>query len=357
MEAELKEIAEAKAKAEAEIKAVKAEKLKLESEIQASKQSAPTEENIEAETNTDTTDSVNESTNDSNDTHAEQSENDESANDKDKLLIAEKSIEQLLTENRLIQTYQPVIAMTEAEDEEEIEIFQTGISSFDNNEEVNDNLNNIGALSNEIQQTLTEFMLRQIFARLTENLQGNQSKRFIINVTENWFTNIALFQWLQNILTQTKKYSPGKSIIINVPMPLYIQHQKRAAALISTLHKTYQFQVAVSQIEQSDTLMSDLKSVFAKWLMLDMEVLKKLNTRKAAKEEGEKDDDDEKTENKSPLELIKEKNINIATTGIEDATLLTEAITEGTDYVIGAFVGEVQDSLSSSTSMESFELT
>ena len=98
-------------------------------------------------------------------------------------------------------------------------------------------------------------------------------------------------------------------------------------------------------------------------LILDMETLKIMNetlapTEMQAKETEPTDEDADKEEIKATLlQCLKQQGIRIITSGIEDSTLLTDAITTGTDYVIGNFVGETQDNLIETGSVESFELT
>ncbi len=373
MEAELKAISEAKAKAEAEMNEVREAKAKLQSEIHtaASKPAATPEQNKTGEPEAAGSASEPPATTAAPEKSAkssvaavtdEQTElsTEESADSVD----IEATIQQLLSENRIIQTYQPVVAMFEDEaQEEDIEVYKTGLLTYDDTDDVNSRLADTSGFSLELQQSLNEWMLRQIFARITESGTENTPYRFIIDVTESWFTDIKLFQWLQKILTQTKKYNPGKAIVINVSLPVYQKHEKRAAALINTLHKTHNFHVALHDIDDIENTHELCTSLFAKLLIMDMAQIQKLSatlapsdTSETKKAENEETDESEQ-EQTNLLQYLKENGIRVATTGIEDATLLTDAITAGTDYAIGEFVGGVQESVSESTSLESFELT
>ena len=385
LEAELKAISEAKQKAEVEMQALQLARSKLEKEIKGMQSSTPQPVAVKNAANssaaTPATDTAKSKTAEEKQASAPSKEpapvsapgaaaaapesaktgtvveesNPEVVNQAETTSgDIEANIKKSLAENRIIQTYQPVISMTDDGHEADHEIYQTGLLSYDEETNVNDQLNDLSTLSAELQQALNQFMLRQIFARITESGVDKTPYRFIINVTESWFTNIALFQWLQKILTQTKKYNPGKAIMINVPLPLYKQHEKRAAALINTLHKSHHFQVALSEIKNVEDIATSCKTVFAKLIITDIESLKSLSSKLAPGQEANKDEDAEKI---TLLQFLKSNGIRIATKGIEDATLLTDAITAGTDYAIGSFVGETQESLTESTSLESFELT
>jgi len=193
-----------------------------------------------------------------------------------------------------------------------------------------------------------------VFLRITESSTRKCQQHFLIGVTEAWFSDITLFNWLQHILSQTKKYSPGKSIILDVPLDIFNKHQKRAQALINTLHKSHHFSVALSSIETLDNISANCSLTSSTLLVIDIEQLQQLKNILAPHNNEEKNEAHEK---QNMLQYLKSNGIRIITSGIEDSTLLTDAITAGTDYAIGSFVGEIQDNLIESSTVESFELT
>ncbi len=349
MEAELKAITEAKDKAEAEMKAAKEAKERLEAELKVISKNNKSEQN-----STDST------------SNSEQTANKEGHKVETIEPIStsiqeiEKRIQKLIEEKRIIQTYQPVMAMFDDDGgDSNIDLYKTGLQAIiDGENELNEMLSDISVFSISLQQIINEWILRQVFLRITETGKTECKNHFLVCVTEAWFSDISLFNWLQKILSQTKKYAPGKSIILNLPIDIFNKHQKRAKPLINTLHKSYNFRVALSNIESLDTISSDCQSTSSKILMLDVDKLQQLTTMLGPEDiMKENDNDEENNDKQNLLQYLKANGIHIITTGIEDATLLTDAITNGTDYAIGNFIGEVQNSLVESGTVESFDLT
>ena len=266
----------------------------------------------------------------------------------------EAQIRKLIDEKRIIQTYQPVITMYDDGQDETKEIYKTGIQAIIEDDEINKSLSDISIFSTSLQHTINEWILRQVFLRITESGTTKCQYHFLIRVTEHWFSDITLFNWLQKILSQTKKYNPGKSIILDVPLDIFNKHQKRAQALINTLHKSHHFSVALSNINTLDNISANCSLASSTLLMMDIKQLRQLTEIIAPHDNEEKN---EGTEKQNLLQYLKSNGIRIITSDIEDSTLLTDAITAGTDYAIGSFVGEIQDNLVESGTVESFELT
>lgn len=260
----------------------------------------------------------------------------------------ETQIRRLINEKKIIQTYQHVTAMFNDDDAKEI--YKTGLQATIEEDNLNEYLSDISIFSTSLQQTINEWILRQVFLRITESGTTKCQYQFLINVTESWFSDITLFNWLQKILSQTKKYNPGKSIILDVPLDIFNKYQKRAKTLINILHKSHQFTIALSNIHTVDNISECCASTSSKLLMVNIERLKNLTSSIATLDIKEEDG------KQNMLQYLKENNIRIITSGIEDSTLLTDAITAGTDYTLGNFVGEIQNNLLESSAVESFEL-
>jgi CheY-like chemotaxis protein len=361
LEAELKAIAQAKADAEAEMKAAKEEKEKLEAELKAIAQAK-----ADAETSTDkqTTETNKEEPKEAQKENQpeKQAEPEERKTDITKSNESEPSVEKieaqikkLIGEKKIIQTYQPITAMF-SDDEDTKEMYMTGLQSIIESDELNEYLLDTSVFSISLQQIINEWILRQVFLRITESGTTNCQYLFLISVTESWFSDITLFQWLQKILSQTKKYNPGKSIILNVPLDIFIKHQKRAEPLINTLRKSHQFTIALSNVHTVGNIDEQCKLTSPGLLMVTVEQLKKLSET-LAPDNNQSENDEDETEKQNLLQYLKSKKIKVITSGIEDSTLLTDAITAGTDFTLGNFVGEVQDNLVESSMVESFELT
>jgi CheY-like chemotaxis protein len=380
LETELKNIAEAKTKAEAEMKAAKEEKEKLEAKLKAvtEAQARPPEKTKTPDSSLITESNKTEKRIETlkNDADSKQKETKPSIdsetqkNNLDSIETADTSIDdietqikKLIDEKRIIQTYQPVTAMF-GDDSEMKEIYKTGLQAIVENDKLNEYLSDTSIFSIALQQTINEWVLRQVFLRITESGTTKCQYLFLISVTESWFSDITLFHWLQKILSQTKKYNPGKSIILNVPLDVFSKHKKRAQALLNTLHKSHQFSIALSNIHTLDNISDNCVSTSSNLLIINIEQLQKLTGILAphCKEEEknnseEEDENDEETKKQNMLQYLKSKEVRIITSGIENSTVLTEAITAGTDYTLGSFVGEIQDNLVESKTVESFELT
>lgn len=366
LEADLKAISEAKEKAEAEMKAMQEQKAQLEKDLKNAFSLSSTTSVLDATTPPAASTTTTPAQSTANAEPARPVEQPEAlASEPDKpeqdQAAIEDSIRKMLSENRIIQTYQPVVLMRDEPgegDEPGMEIYQTGLLCIDEeeNSEVNEWLEDIASLSLELQQSLQELMLRQIFARITERKMGDMPYKFIIDVTSVWFADIKLFDWLQKILNQIKPYNPGKAFILNVPLSLYLEHEKRASALISTLHKSHHFQIALCEFNDNKNIDKICASVAIKYLNTNLEGLKSLTTQ-LAPTETKSTDSEEEQEKKSLLQYLKATGLKLVSSGINDATTLTEAITLGADYTVGDFIGEVQQSLNESTAVESFELT
>jgi CheY-like chemotaxis protein len=367
LEVELKAVAEAREKAEAEMMAAKKEKEKLEAELKAV---AEAREKAEAEIKTSnstpktdinkTKEHLKTSKDDLEQKQVENkttddNEQEDDSKDTESLEVltqnAEDQIQKLIDEKRIIQTYQPITAMFDDENETK-EIYKTGLQAVIEDDELNQFLSDTSIFSISLQQTINEWVLRQIFLRITESGTTKCQYLFMVSVTESWFSDITLFHWLQKILSQTKKYNPGKSILLNVPIDIFNKHKKRAQALIDSLHKSHQFSIALSNIQSFDNIPNDCELTSSSLLMLNIEQLQKLTATLAPSSKKENDE-----EKQNMLQYLKSKNIRIITSGIEDPTLLTDAITAGTDYTIGSFVGNIQENLIESSTVESFELT
>ena len=288
MEAELKAITEAKEKAEAEMKAAKEAKEKLEAELKAitenkNTNSAPLTDNQQ------TTENIQ-------DDDEKESEVASTTPDSPSIQEIEERIKKLIDEKRIIQTYQPVMALFDDGGESNIDLYKTGLQAIiEEDLELNEMLVDISVFSISLQQIINEWILRQIFLRITETGKTECKNHFLVSVTEAWFSDISLFNWLQKILSQTKKYAPGKSIILNLPIDIFNKHQKRAKPLIDTLHKSYNFRVAISNIESVDTISSDCQLTSSNILMLSADKLQQL-TAMLGPEKVTTENDDENNE-------------------------------------------------------------
>ncbi len=211
-------------------------------------------------------------------------------------------------------------------------------------DELNENIKSVG-----LKKLIDQWTLRQLLGRVMGDKTTNDQYAFIIAFSEAWFSDISLYNWLHKILTDAKDMQPGQSIILEFGSDLIRQHKKRAIALVTTLQKNHGFNVALSNISSANDIVPLLNEIRCDLLILNQENIEELNeVTVPAKNEEE--------ETSTLLRHLKDTGVRIITNGIEDSTSLTNAISAGTDFAMGIFIGEIQDSLGDSTNVESFEL-
>ncbi len=66
--------------------------------------------------------------------------------------------------------------------------------------------------------------------------------------------------------------------------------------------------------------------------------------------------ENDKNATQSRLDLLKSNHIRFIADDISDATTLTDAISIGTEYAMGEFIGEPVTQLDDMTNIESFEI-
>lgn len=267
-------------------------------------------------------------------------------------------IQKLIDAKKIVQTYRPVINMTVADGDGVRDIYKTGLKSIIENDQINQLLTDPSVLSIPLQKTINEWALRQIFLHITEAEPGNCHYIFLFPITKVWFTDITLFEWLQKILlSQTQQYNPGRSIILNMPFALFMENKERAAPLVNILQKKHFFKIALSDLPEFDSytaVAEILATIPAKFLIIDIDRLKRLSELPEHQDEHEENDRQE--ESQSILQELQQNGLRIITSGVETSALLMDVITAGTDYAIGDFIGEIQDNLLDSDMIESLEL-
>ena len=173
---------------------------------------------------------------------------------------------------------------------------------------------------------------------------------FLVPISEAWFSDIALYNWLQKILDDAGDSTPGTSVTIEIKAAILKQYKKRAVALVNTLQKNHGFSIALGGITSIGDI--DTLSRFTNFslVIINHKQVRELHNAVTQKvnQEGDKI---------TLIQSLREKGIRIIADGIEDSTSLTDVISAGTDFAMGKFIGETQESLGDSTNVESFELS
>jgi response regulator of citrate/malate metabolism len=356
LESEAKAIAEARAELEAEAKAIAEAKAKLETEA---KIVAEAKEKLKAESRSVRTEKVNSSA-DTKIKVADKKGNTEDKHEAKSKLPASKSattgpdaneekIKKAIAEQRGVQTFQPVIATFATDQEQMKELFKVSFQIINTDgsvitmEEINEKIT-----STNTKKHIDQWMLRQLLGRVVDEGEDS-SYMFLFPFSEAWFLDITLYNWLQKLLSEVSNLKPGNSISIEINVAILKRYEKRAVALINTLQQNHGFQIALGGITSIEDIGSLIRLTNFKHLILNHEYIKELcNTVTSEEnEEGEKF---------TLLQSLKRRGIYIIADDIKDSTSLTDAISAGTDYAMGNFIGETQDSFAESANVESFEL-
>lgn len=277
---------------------------------------------------------------------AEQATSDEITIDESILDENSLILKKAFNENRVIQTFQPVIAMFTPETGDAPALFKVDIEMVDEHGNIKTSIDiDRQHTALPLQQFTDRWILREIIGRIANSDEFRVGKIYLIPIGEAWLADITLFTWLKKLLTGIENIRPGNSIALELPVNMLIAHKKRALALIKALKQSYGFEIAIGEINTVEELRSlsglkDFDLLTVKWKMIDE--LRK-NT--------------EASNDMAIISAFKSQGVHIIVDSIEDATVMTEAISLGADYVMGNFIGEPQSSLAGAGNVETFDIS
>jgi EAL domain-containing protein (putative c-di-GMP-specific phosphodiesterase class I) len=266
---------------------------------------------------------------------------DESALDENSLIL-----KKAFNENRVIQTFQPVIALFTPETGNAPSMFKVDIEMVDEQGNIKASVDidrHNTALS--LQQFIDRWILREIIGRIVNSEEFRKDRIYLITISEAWLADVTLFNWLKKLLTGLENIRPGNSIALELPASMLIKHKKRAMALTKALKQSHGFEIAIGKVETADELKSlaglkDFDLLTVKWKLVD-----ELRKNTVASSDI------------AIISALKSRGTHLIFDGIEDSTMLTEAISLGTDYVMGSFIGEPQNSLAATGNVETFDIS
>ena len=295
------------------------------------------------------------------DARAHKDAKEKAAVDRDKPELNESIIKKALDEKRWIQLYQPIITMSAGDDSDQTEVFDVTLRVLDEHGSMVDmDKVNTHEFSIGLQQSIDQWMLRQVIRGIIQSRLENRSYTFMLSISEAWFCDISLFNWLQKILSEYKEHRLGKSIILGIYTPAFLQNKNRAIPLITSLHKSHGFRIALAGVTNFDELPNLINETRSSIVLVSLDEIELLNTVKSEESDAGTNDkdknDDDKEEPPSPLQSLKDKKIKFMTNRIKSSIELTQAIALGTDYALGEFIGEHQDIVGNISNVESFEL-
>ena len=254
-----------------------------------------------------------------------------------------RKLKKAFEEKRVMQTFQPLISLTEIRNDNELQYVSLQAIDTDGN------TMDIAEIEAEtkppvFKKYIDRWLLREIIGRVIN--RDDSIYTFIIRLGADSLADPTLFNWLLKLLSGLGTRSPGGQIALEITAGDFMAVQKQAVALINYLRKTHGFKFMLSEISGLDEIKTLSGKVKFDFFKMKHEVVVKFSETPA----------DAAAESDSILDLLKSKGANIIADGVEDATALTEVITLGVDFAMGFFIGEPAVQLEDTTNIESFEI-
>ena len=256
------------------------------------------------------------------------------------------NLKRAFNDNRIIQTFQPMVAMFSPESGVASTIYKIDIQLVDMAGTVKSAREiNRQNTSLSLQQDIDRWMLREIIGGVVRSKNFRSGKIYLLAISEAWLTDTTLFAWLKKLLTGVENIKPGKLIALEIPAGLLLTHKKRALALIRILKNSHDFRIALGSINTLEELTS-----LSGLLDFNLLTIRYKLTEEIRNNPGYNGDI-------NFLQTLKSHGTRVIIDGIEDSTMLTDAISLGADYVMGIFIGEPQSSLAGTGNVESFDIS
>ena len=256
-----------------------------------------------------------------------------------------QSIKTAFEEKRAVQIFQPVIPLSQQEDDQEIYIVAVQLVNKDGSILPPDELKKVAGVP-VFRKFLDRWMLREIIGRLVN--RKHEGNVFFINISAESIADATFFNWLRTLLKGLDKNSPGKQIILEISTREILNIQKQTTALMSFFKKSHGFRFILGQPSDIQQIQNLCNSMHFDLIRGDFELINKLNTTYQ--------DVTAETGKRSVLQQLKEGGVHIIVDDVVDATKLTDTITLGADFAAGSFIGEPVNQLDDVTNVETFEI-
>lgn len=248
-------------------------------------------------------------------------------------------------EQRITQTFQPIISLLSTEEEAGSgDTYYVSLQMLNKDGTITGADEIIPAAgSPDIRQHIDRWMLREIMGRV---VNSDGSHLFLIHLSRDSLADASLFNWLRNLLSGFDQARPGRSIALEIDAADFAALQKPAGALMSYLEKNHGFRFVLDGLGKEEDATSLCSQGRFSFLRLDHRLLNEAEET-APEQEGTAG---------FPIESVKAQGIQIIADDIEDAMSLTATIGTGAEYAMGPFIGEPVDQLDDQTNIESFEI-
>ncbi|MEX2525045.1 MAG: EAL domain-containing protein [Gammaproteobacteria bacterium] len=247
-------------------------------------------------------------------------------------------------EQRITQTFQPIISLLSSEEAESGDTYYVSLQMLNKDGTITGADEIIPATgSSDIRQHIDRWMLREIMGRV---VNSDGSHLFLIHLSRDSLADASLFNWLRNLLSGFDQARPGRSIALEIDAADFAALQKPAGALMSYLEKNHGFRFVLNGLGKEEDATSLCSQGRFSFLRLDHRLLN----------EAEDPSPEQEAAAGFPIESVKAQGIQIIADNIEDAMSLTATIGTGAEYAMGPFIGEPVDQLDDQTNIESFEI-
>ena len=253
-------------------------------------------------------------------------------------------IKKAFDENRIVQTFQPVISLfSDSATEAELYMISLQLVTTDGSI-LHNNVVMQAVETDAFRKFVDRWMLRESIARVINTRMRRTV--FLLHLSEASLADSHLFDWLRKHLAGSRDHLPEHSIVPLIPAKGIPTRIKQSEALIHYLKKSYRFGFALHATGPTDDLYELTSKGLFDYLVIQQTKIPELQSLVPVKATGQ-----------TLLARLKQEGVRIIADGINDSAMLTEAINLGADYAVGPFVGDELTQLDESTNFESFEIT
>ncbi|TAJ93414.1 MAG: EAL domain-containing protein [Gammaproteobacteria bacterium] len=269
---------------------------------------------------------------------------DEAVLDERQLSPAALPIKKAFDENRIVQTFQPVISLVSGAEATD-ELFVVSLQLVTTSGAVQHADNILQAVDNDaFKKFVDRWMLREAIARVIKN--EARKTIFLLRLSEASLADAYLFNWLRQHLASVRDKLTEHSITPLISADGFLHRKKQAEALMIYLKKTFGFGFALQANGPLEELHELTHKGLFDYLIVDHFKIPEMQAFVPVK-----------AQKQDLLASLKAAGLRIVTDGIKDANELTEAIHRGVDYAMGPFVGDEITQIDESSNLESFEIT
>ena len=253
-------------------------------------------------------------------------------------------IKKAFDENRIVQTFQPVISLV-SEAEATNELFVVSLQLVTTSGAIQHADDIMPAVdSDAFKKFVDRWMLREAIARVIKT--DTRKTILLLRLSEASLADAYLFNWLRKHLASVRDRLAEHAITPLIPADGFLHRRKQAEALMIYLKKTFGFGFALQANGPLEELYELTHKGLFDYLLADHLKIPELQAFVPVK--GQRQD---------LLASLKAGGVRIVADGIKDANELTEAIHRGVDYAMGPFVGDEITQIDESSNLESFEIT